>query len=133
MTGMNNTPNSEAIIAGFERRIQELKGEILAISNETFLKPSAESFENLELTLQNLTRELCDLVAAKRLQLALMSDDVCEEAARLIKALPQKMKNFGQRLTPVRMSNGTRVLVLTSYCARPCHEKKSEESAATLP
>lgn len=125
---MKDQITSDAIIAGFERRIEEIN---IAIANMVLPKPNAESFYNLEVTLQRLTRELCDLMAAKQLQLALNTEEVLEESARMMKALPQKMKNYGSRLTPVRMTNGTKVEVLTSYFARACHEKKIEDLDST--
>jgi ferredoxin-thioredoxin reductase catalytic subunit len=129
---MNKTKCVEEIVAGFEHKIQKLNDEISKISNGELLNPTSGGFDNLELTMQGLTRELCDLIAAKQLQVALDKDEVRNESAQLIKAFPQKMKNYGSRLTPVRMSNGTKVEVLTPYFARPCHEKKIEESDCTL-
>jgi ferredoxin-thioredoxin reductase catalytic subunit len=120
----------EAIVARFDQRIDEINIEIANIS---LPKPNAETYYNLEVTMQTLTRELCDLMMAKQLQLALNNKEVLDESAQMINTLPQKVKNYGCRLTPVRMSNGTKVEVLTSYFARPCHEKKIEDLDSTQP
>lgn len=120
----------ETIVAGFDKRIDEIKVEIANIS---LPKPNAENFYNLEVSVQTLTRELCDLMMAKQLQLALHAKELVDDSFQIIKTLPHKVKNYGCRLTPVRMTNGTKVEVLTSYFARPCHEKKVEDLDFTQP
>ena len=127
---MKDQISVEAIVARFDQRIDEINIEIAKIS---LPKPNAETYYNLEVTMQTLTRELCDLMMAKQLQLALNNKEVLDESAQMIKTLPQKVKNYGCRLTPVRMTNGTKVEVLTSYFARPCHEKKFEDLDSTQP
>jgi hypothetical protein len=120
---MKKVTNSAAILCGFERRIQELQLEISRISSGDTINGNSEGLHALEAVLQKLTGELCDLLAAKKLQEELDSDTVILESGLIIKALPNKYKNFGSRLTPVRMSNSTKVELLTPYFARPCHEK----------
>src|SRR3990172_3836271 len=124
---MKKTTNSAVIIGGFERRIQDLIVDILKLSNSSVLQTNAEELEELESSLQRLTRELNDLIAAKKLQEALCSEELIQAATKLIKGLRQKIKNYGFRLTPVRMSNGTKVEVLVPYFARPCHEKNGKK------
>jgi hypothetical protein len=121
---MSKEISSEAIIARLDQQIEELSSALASIS---LPKPSAKSFYDLEVTLRSLTRELCDLIAAKSLQMAIISDEVVNSSSSLIKALPQKTKNYGLRLTPVRMSNGTKIELLVPYYARPCQEKKIAE------
>jgi len=125
---MKEQKTIEEIVAKFDQRIQDI---ITEITNLKLNNPNAISFENLERRLQTLTRELCDLMAAKQLQIALCSELTIEESSKIIKGLPHKMKNYGSRLSPVRMSNGTKVEVLSPYFARPCKEKKSAGSDST--
>jgi hypothetical protein len=114
----------EAIISKLDLRIEEVNSALVSIS---LPKPNAKGFYDLEVALRTLTRELCDLLAAKRLQIAINSEEVIGESIAMIKAIPQKMKNYGLRLTPVRMSNGTKIELLVPYYARPCQEKKLAE------
>jgi len=124
--GMKKTTNSAAIIAGFEQSIQELLKKIIEFS-EGPPKLNAEGLDELDSSLQKLTNELSDLIAAKKLQESLISEDAARSSANFIKGLPQKFKNYGFCETTVRMSNGTVVVVLTPYFARPCLEKKTEK------
>jgi len=121
---MKEQKTIEEIIAQFDQRIQDINTEI---ANLKLNNANAISFENMEQRLQMLTRELCDLTAAKQLQIALCSQSTVEESSKIIKGISHKMKNYGSRLSPVRMSNGTRVEVLSPYFARPCKEKKIVE------
>jgi hypothetical protein len=120
---MKKETNSALILCGFDRRIQELQAEIAKIMGNGAIKNGAEGLDELESTLQGLNGELIDLLAAKKLQEALDSEFTGDQVLKIIQALPCKFKNFGMRLTPVRMSNGTTVYVLTPYFARPCLEK----------
>jgi ferredoxin-thioredoxin reductase catalytic subunit len=126
---MSEEITSEAIITKLDQRIEEINSALASIS---LPKPSAKSFYDLEVTLRTLTRELCDVMAAKRLQIAINSEDIISESTAMIKALPQKIKNYGLRLTPVRMSNGSKIDLLVPYYARPCQEKKMAEEAEEL-
>ena len=108
--GMKKNTNSTKIIAGFEQKIQELMEKIREVS-EGPLKGSADGLEELDLGLQKLTNELSDYISAKKLQELLFSEDLIQAAVDLIKGLPQKFKNYGFCETPVRMSNGTVVLL----------------------
>ncbi len=121
---MSEEITSEAIITKLDQRIEEINNALASIG---LPKPSAKSFYDLEVTLRTLTRELCDLMAAKRLQIAINSEEIISESTAMIKALPQKIKNYGLRLTPVRMSNGSKIDLLVPYYARPCQEKKMAE------
>jgi ferredoxin-thioredoxin reductase catalytic subunit len=123
---MKKRTNSTEIVAGFEQKIQELMEKMREVS-EVPLKGSADGLEDLDLGLQKLTNELSDYISAKKLQELLFSEDLIQAAVELIKGLPQKFKNYGFCETPVRMSNGTVVTVLTPYFARPCHEKKTKK------
>lgn len=121
---LGSAVTSEAIITKLDQRIEEINNALASIG---LPKPSAKSFYDLEVTLRTLTRELCDLMAAKRLQIAINSEEIISESTAMIKALPQKIKNYGLRLTPVRMSNGSKIDLLVPYYARPCQEKKMAE------
>ena len=121
---MSKEITSETIIARLDQQIEEINSALASIR---LANPSAKSFYDLEVTLRRLTHELCDLMAAKSLQIAIMSDEIISGSTALIKALPQKMKNYGLRLTPVRMSNGNKIELLVPYYARPCQEKKIAE------
>jgi hypothetical protein len=126
---MQNT-RGEEVVAGFERRIAELNLELVRLSGiRVEGKTKAKIFNDLEGSLRTVTRELGDVIAAKQLQMALNSQEVIVEAGKIVQALPQNLKNFGTRLTPIRMGNGTEVKVLTAYYARACDEKKTGEGA----
>ena len=118
--------NIKVQIAKFDEEIQAIENKLLELKNGSLTISTGKGFESLELQLQNLTRKYCDLIAAKQLQLILYHDEVRESAKQLIKAIPQKMKNYGNRLTPVVMGNGTKVEMLSSYFARPCEKKTNE-------
>jgi hypothetical protein len=122
---MDKAKNSLEMIAGFEQRIQELNVELSRVSNGTLEKPNAASFEAMQDSVQALTRELCDVIEAKRLQMAINTEEVGTASGQLSKSFPQKIKSYGSRLTPVRMSNGTQIDVLVPYYARPCNQKKT--------
>jgi len=113
-------------MAKLDQEIQAVENKLLELKNGSLAISTGKSFESLELQLQTCTRKYCDLIAAKQLQLSLFQDEVRESANQLIKAIPQKMKNYGTRLTPVVMANGTKVEMLTSYFARPCEKKTNE-------
>ena len=73
----------ETIVAGFDQMIEEINIEIANIS---LPKPNAETYYNLEITMQTLTRELCDLMMAKQLQLALNNKEVLDESSQMARS-----------------------------------------------
>ena len=109
---MKTDTKIEEILAGFDKRIEAISAEIANIS---LPNPNGQTYFDLEKTMRSLTHELCDLMMAKQLQLALSNQEVIDEAEQMTKTFPQKIKNYGCRLTPVRMSNGTKVEVLSPY------------------
>ena len=125
---MKKETNSAMILCGFDRRIQELQAEIAKIMGNGAIKNGAEGLHELESTIQRLNGELIDLLAAKMLQETLDSESTREQVLKIIQALPSKFKNFGLRLTPVRMSNGTTVLVLR-HILRDLALKRTRQNA----
>jgi len=124
---MKTKKNSAEIVDRFKQRIQELLGEIAEIADGQATEADAECLIELESRLQNLHREISDLQFAIRLQQALDSPGTISRALELIKALPNKFRSYGLRMICVRMANGTKVEVLTTYFARPCHERSSSK------
>jgi hypothetical protein len=124
---MTTKKNSAEIIDQFRRRIQELLGEIAKIADGPGPEADAECLLELESRLQNLHRKISDLQFAIRLQQALDSPGTISKALELIKAMPNKFRSYGLRMLCVRMANGTKVEVLTTYFARPCYEKSTSK------
>jgi hypothetical protein len=122
---MKKEKNSAAIVCRFKHRIQELSAEVSQIADGTGIETDAKCLIELESRLQSLHREISDLKFAIRLQQALDSHNTILKALELIKAIPKKFKSYGLRLVSVRMANGTIVEILTTYFARPCHEKRA--------
>lgn len=121
--GMENQTNDPAaVISHLEQMIRGVNKEILDISDTGSFEHNAEGLYNFESRLRELSHRLSDLIAAKKLQQVLSSADFAKAGNALAKSMPQKFKNYGSRLTRIRMSNGTEVEVLAPYFARPCEK-----------
>ena len=120
---MSKTLSSEAVIAGLDLRIKELSQRISEMASSSGYPRNGKELKEIETTAQAATRELADLISAKRLQQALDSQELNEAVAETAKGFPQKFKNYGKRVVRVRMSGGTEFELFASYHARACYEK----------
>jgi hypothetical protein len=92
-----NIPSSQEVTARLELESQELIQKIKQISDESANIAEPVALEQIELMLRMHCGKLAAVVACKRLQVALDSDEVNRESQKLIKSFPQKLKNYGKR------------------------------------
>jgi hypothetical protein len=117
---MSNHLDGQQIINEIRHRIQVVKQELDACHDAQELPTTPEALENLEQSLQGKARELSDLMSAAKIQEALQSDALRDEAKAFVKNQPGKYKLMGQRTVNVRFAGGTVVPLKVPYYARKC-------------
>jgi len=110
-----------------EDQIKEALREIQMITMQHANIKDANDLEALEKEIIKATDKLAGLITAQKIQQALDSDEVKEQAKELIKNLPMPMKNQGQREVEIMPSRGEPVKVKTTYHSKKKKSKRKKK------
>lgn len=130
---MAKPESSVQIIEKLQSNANLLMSKISKKMYEEHKLSSADSFQQLELELQQTAKELADVVAGIKLQEHLDKEETKNEQKELIKSQPSKIKNMGLRPVSLHMLGGTVVTVLTAYYHRKATLKKHKGKKGFYP
>jgi hypothetical protein len=104
--------------------IEKALKEIDLIQKEKTLVKTAEELEALERRIVEATDKLAGALVAQKVQASIHSEELKDEAARLVNTYPKKMKNQGIRDVTIRPSRGEPFTVKTTYFSQKGKRKK---------
>jgi hypothetical protein len=110
--------------AEIEKGIEKALKEIDLIQKEKGLVKTAEELEALERRIVDATDKLAGALVAQKVQASIHSEELKDEAARLVNTYPKKMKNQGIRDVTIRPSRGEPFTVRTTYFSQKGKRKK---------
>ena len=117
--------NEETTRQNIELQIQETFQYLENLNKKQVLLKDAKDLEEMEREIVAATDRLASLMAARKIQESLDSDE-CEAAVSDLVALhPKKLKNQGRRPVSIRLSRGEPVEIKTVYFSRK--GKKNEK------
>ena len=113
--------------AEIEKGIEEALKEIDLIQKEKNLVKTAEELEALERRIVEATDKLAGALVAHKVEASIHSEELKDEAARLVDTYPKKMKNQGIRDVTIRPSRGEPFTVKTTYFSQKGKRKKKPD------
>ncbi len=128
-----NNPGVNNHITYIECQIQEVFLELEEIVRKKAAIRDETGLEAVENEIVRVTDRPAGLITALKIQQALDSEDLKQEASGLIKAHPKKMKNQGFRDVEVRPSRGESVSVTACYYSRKGKKKGKKKRAGIYP
>ena len=115
--------NKEDTRQNIELQIQETFQYLENLNKKQVLLKDAKDLEEMEREIVAATDRLASLMAARKIQESLDSDE-CEAAVSDLVALhPKKLKNQGRRPVSIRLSRGEPVEIKTVYFSRKGKKK----------
>lgn len=130
---MDSNSDIRKQITVIEEQIQAALKELKSIIAKKVLIKDAKELEAIEREIIKATDNLAGLILAQKVQQSLDSPEVQEEASKLIKALPKKMKNQGEREIQIQPSRGEAVIVKTSYYSQKSKKNKRKKRNGLYP
>src|SRR5439155_10630596 len=113
----NIIPNLKAVVESLISEIQHLNTHFIGIGD-------ADDFEKFEIEMHAKTTRLADLISGTKLQETLNENTLSDAEKNLIKSLPKKYKNMGNRAVKIRMLGGTLITIMVSYYHQKTDVKK---------
>lgn len=113
-TKLNGSSNLSKLCLLYQEALREL--ESLMKNSQTPKSP--KDVEKFGVEVSSLARKISDLIEAKQLQEAILSDEINKRAQKLAKGAPHKVKNFGEREVNIRFPGGSVLTVYVPYYAR---------------
>jgi anion-transporting ArsA/GET3 family ATPase len=123
---MDKNDKSENI-ENIKQQIDEALKEIEKIKNETTKVRNAAELTRFEKQIAKTTDRLAGLLTAKAVQEALDSDEISQQSSELIKNMPGKMENQGQREVAIKPLRGGAFTVKTAYYTKKKKSKKKKK------
>jgi len=123
---MDRDSSSDTHTATLNTQIQALMAEITRLSTTQNPLDTPEKMDTLEQQIHALTRQLADHVTALKLQHAIDSEALQNQATQLIQSQPKKQRNVGRRHVNIRFLGGTRLKISVPYYARRWAQKKGQ-------
>ena len=106
-------------------QIKEALKNIERITERKVIVKDAAQLEALEKEIIKATDKLAGLITAQKIQQSIDSDEMKTEAKNLVRSIPKKLKNQGQREVEINPSRGEVVKVKTSYFSKKGKKKSS--------
>lgn len=119
--------SNDDIIAKIDDKIKICKNKLEILQNSDYEVTSPQSFENLEKKTQIHSRELGDLITAKKLQENINKDINLKESLNLARTISKKTKNEGKRKVSIKFSGGTVITLLITYYRIKSRSKKNKK------
>lgn len=107
-----------------QEQINQALQELDQIRNTRQVITDPDGLEAAERAILQATDKLAALMTALKIQQAVDSVELAERADELVQAMPQKLKNQGRRLVPIRTSRGAAVEVAAPYFSRKKEKNK---------
>jgi anion-transporting ArsA/GET3 family ATPase len=123
---MDKNDKSENI-ENITQQIDEALKEIEKIKNETTQVRNAAELTRFEKQIAKTTDRLAGLLTAKAVQEALDSDELSQQSSELIKSMPGKMENQGQREVAIKFLRGGAFTVKTAYYTKKKKSKRKKK------
>ena len=111
-----------------QNQINQALEELDQIRNTQQSITDPDGLEAVERAILQATDKLAALMTALKIQQAVDSDELAEKADELVQAMPEKLKNQGRRLVPIRTSRGAAVKVATPYYSRKKKKDKRRKA-----
>ncbi len=121
---MKNQDTRVRRIDNMNEQINEAIKDIQGITEQKATIKGAVDLEILEKSIIKATDRLAGLITAKKIQEALDSEELRRDSKELIKDLPSKMKNQGQREVEITPSRGEPVKVKATYFSKNKKKKR---------
>ncbi len=114
-------------IENIKQQIDEALKEIEKLKNETTQIRNAAELTTFEKKIAIITDRLAGLLTAKAVQEALDSDELTRQSSELIKSMPEKMENQGQREIKINPLRGGAFTVKSAYYTKKKKSKKKKK------
>jgi hypothetical protein len=111
-----------------QNQINQALEELDQIRNTRQVITNPDGLEAAERAILQATDKLAALMTALKIQQAIDSDELAEKADELVQAMPEKLKNQGRRLVPIRTSRGAAVKVAAPYYSRKKKKDKRRKA-----
>ena len=121
---MDTHESSQGHVEVIENEIHKVMEQIQELIKKQVIVKDASELEALERRIVQTTDRLASLIVAQKVQDALDSDEVKQEASELAKAYPKKLKNQGPREVEISTSRGEPVKVIASYYSQKERKNK---------
>ena len=133
MAKYSNGENNQAI--EIQRKIDQTLKELEQIRNTQNALTNPDDLQTTEMAIISATDKLAALMTALKIQDAVDSDALKEEADQLVLSIPAKLKNQGRRLVSIQTSRGKPIQVAAPYFSRKkkLKQKKKNHKAAVYP
>jgi len=111
--GIMDEPNSgsERHIDKIEQQVQDAFKELERLYKERIIVRNANELEAIERQVVAATDKLAGLMTAHKVQQSIDSSELQEEATKLVKSSPKKLKNQGPREVEISLARGEPVLL----------------------
>lgn len=111
-----------------QNQINQALEELDQVRNTRQFIADPDGLEACERAILQATDKLAALMTALKIQQAIDSDELAEKADELVQAMPEKLKNQGRRLVPIRTSRGAAVKVAAPYYSRKKKKDKRRKA-----
>lgn len=102
----------------FDKEIQEVFSDLQQFVVASGTVKTAEELERMENEIVKMTDHLAGLLIGLQIQSALDSENVKEEAKKLILCFPKPMKNNGKQDVKIKPQRGGEIIISTTYYVR---------------
>ncbi len=109
---------SERHIVKIEQQVQDAFKDLEKLYKERIIVRDANALEDIERKIVAATDKLAGLMTAHKVQQSIDSSELQEDAAKLIKSSPKKLKNQGPREVDISFARGESVKIKTNYYSR---------------
>ena len=110
-----------------QMQIDQALKELEQIRNTQDALTSHDDLQAVETVIIRATDKLAALMTALKIQEAVDSDALKEEADQLVLSMPAKLKNQGRRLVSIQTSRGEPIQVAASYFSRKKKIKRKKK------
>jgi hypothetical protein len=89
--------SQKALPNRYERQIEEIQQEIVALQKSRRIVTTPQELESLEREIRELTERLGNALLGEKMQASLDSDEMSEAEQELVKQHPKRLKSEGKK------------------------------------
>jgi hypothetical protein len=108
------------------KTVEEIRTRLESLEHDTRTVSSPEELEALEREILALTNRYAAFLLQKKLQDSLNSEEQQNNASRLVKTLPGRMRNEGYTIVEILTAGGFSIQVSVRYYRRSCDRRKGK-------
>ena len=123
---VEETPKEAGQAEEIQKQINRALEELDQIRNQRQSITTPEDLQAAERAIIKATDKLAALMTGLKIQQAVDSDELKENADELLQSIPGKLKNQGKRLVAIQTSRGAPVKVAAAYYSRKKKKKKKK-------